>query len=282
MGFKSLAEAFAQTPTLTIFVVIAWTAFGLLIGSFLNVVIYRVPRSMSIALPPSHCPTCNTQLSALDNVPLLSWLVLRGRCRTCHVAISARYPAVELGTAVGFGLVAWAVGIRPAALALSLCWALGIVVSGIDLDGLAAGFVLLVLLWIGPVALVVISLVDANASRALAVVFSALAGGCIALLGEWLRSSESAGELPKGPTIARMSCVAAVTGAAAYLLPYAAALSIGWLILVLLTLRAPRQPAVDDRSIGDIVLRVRTSIPLWVLAAGSFAALAVGCAIYRI
>jgi len=99
----------------------------------------------------------------------------------------------------GFGLVAWAVGIRPAALALSLCWALGIVVSGIDLDGLAAGFVLLVLLWIGPVALVVISLVDANASRALAVVFSALAGGCIALLGEWLRSSESAGELPKGP-----------------------------------------------------------------------------------
>jgi len=56
MGFKSLAEAFAQTPTLTIFVVIAWTAFGLLIGSFLNVVIYRVPRSMSIALPPSHCP----------------------------------------------------------------------------------------------------------------------------------------------------------------------------------------------------------------------------------
>lgn len=73
--------------------------FGLAIGSFLNVVIYRVPRQLSIVSPRSACPTCSTPILERDNIPVLSWLLLRGRCRTCHSPISARYPLVELACA---------------------------------------------------------------------------------------------------------------------------------------------------------------------------------------
>jgi leader peptidase (prepilin peptidase)/N-methyltransferase len=78
---------------------------GLLIGSFLNVVIWRVPRGESVASPPSACPRCGHRIRARDNVPVLSWLLLRGRCRDCAAPISARYPLVEAGTALLFGLV---------------------------------------------------------------------------------------------------------------------------------------------------------------------------------
>ncbi len=72
---------------------------GLAVGSFLNVVIYRVPRHESIVSPPSTCPSCGSRIAARDNVPVLSWLLLRGRCRTCGESISWQYPAVELLTA---------------------------------------------------------------------------------------------------------------------------------------------------------------------------------------
>ena len=78
---------------------------GLAIGSFLNVVAYRVPLGRSIVAPPSACPGCGTHIRAADNVPVLSWVVLRGRCRTCRAPISARYPIVELATGVFFALV---------------------------------------------------------------------------------------------------------------------------------------------------------------------------------
>jgi leader peptidase (prepilin peptidase) / N-methyltransferase len=74
-------------------------AFGLLIGSFLNVVAYRLPRGESVLFPASHCPSCDTPIKPYDNVPVLSWLWLRGRCRSCQTAISARYPIVEAVTA---------------------------------------------------------------------------------------------------------------------------------------------------------------------------------------
>jgi leader peptidase (prepilin peptidase)/N-methyltransferase len=74
-------------------------AFGLIIGSFLNVVAYRLPRGESVAFPASHCPSCDTPIKPYDNVPVLSWLILRGRCRSCHSSISARYPIVEAVTA---------------------------------------------------------------------------------------------------------------------------------------------------------------------------------------
>ena len=74
--------------------------FGLLLGSFLNVVAYRLPRGESLAFPGSHCPSCETPIRPYDNVPVLSWLWLRGRCRACHDSISARYPVVEASTAL--------------------------------------------------------------------------------------------------------------------------------------------------------------------------------------
>ena len=73
---------------------------GLAIGSFLNVVVARVPLRRSIVSPPSACMSCGNELAWYDNIPLVSWLVLRGRCRTCGVRIAARYPAVELATAL--------------------------------------------------------------------------------------------------------------------------------------------------------------------------------------
>jgi leader peptidase (prepilin peptidase)/N-methyltransferase len=94
---------------------------GLAVGSFLNVVIYRVPRKESIVTPPSACPSCGTPIRAGDNIPVLSWLILRGKCRTCGAAISWQYPVLELLTAALFAGVAgrfgynWAV---PAYLAL--------------------------------------------------------------------------------------------------------------------------------------------------------------------
>ena len=72
--------------------------FGLLIGSFLNVVAWRVPRGESVVSPGSRCPGCGTPLKPYDNIPVVSWLLLRGRCRTCREPISARYPLVELAT----------------------------------------------------------------------------------------------------------------------------------------------------------------------------------------
>jgi leader peptidase (prepilin peptidase)/N-methyltransferase len=71
-------------------------AFGLIIGSFLNVVIHRLPRDESIVLPPSHCPQCGYQIRPYDNIPVVSYLLLRGRCRGCRAAISPLYPIVEL------------------------------------------------------------------------------------------------------------------------------------------------------------------------------------------
>lgn len=81
--------------------------FGSLIGSFLNVVIFRLPAGRSIVAPPSACGSCGARIRPWDNVPVFSWLVLRGRCRDCAAGISVRYPLVELGTAVFFGVVAW-------------------------------------------------------------------------------------------------------------------------------------------------------------------------------
>lgn len=79
---------------------------GLAIGSFLNVVIYRVPAGQSLSSPPSHCPRCNARIAWYDNIPVLSWLLLRGRCRQCNARISARYPIVESITCLAFILVA--------------------------------------------------------------------------------------------------------------------------------------------------------------------------------
>ena len=93
-------EALTGLPTYVIAAAVG--VVGAIIGSFLNVVIHRVPREESVAFPASHCPSCDTAIRPYDNIPVVSWAVLRGRCRACKAPISARYPAVELLTAVLF------------------------------------------------------------------------------------------------------------------------------------------------------------------------------------
>ncbi len=107
---------------------------GLLIGSFLNVVVYRVPRRESIVSPGSHCPACDRPIRWYDNVPLVSWLVLRGRCRDCGAAISWRYPAVELGTGVLFALAAAVEGPEPRLLLAWAFLAVLLAITMIDLE----------------------------------------------------------------------------------------------------------------------------------------------------
>jgi leader peptidase (prepilin peptidase) / N-methyltransferase len=107
---------------------------GACAGSFLNVVIWRVPRGESIVSPPSHCPNCDARIRARDNVPIASWLVLRGRCRDCGAPISVRYPLVEALVAVLFGAITAVNGVH-----WDLAWQLPlaavlVAVAAIDLD----------------------------------------------------------------------------------------------------------------------------------------------------
>jgi leader peptidase (prepilin peptidase)/N-methyltransferase len=147
--------------------------FGLAIGSFLNVVIHRLPKMMeedwraqcaelngapepappgryNLLVPRSHCPSCKTPLRAADNVPLVSWLVLRGKCAYCGARISARYPVVEAITALLSAAVAWRFGFGwQTALALVFTWSL-IALTFIDADTtLLPDDITLPLLWLG-------------------------------------------------------------------------------------------------------------------------------------
>jgi leader peptidase (prepilin peptidase) / N-methyltransferase len=112
------------------------TLLGLAIGSFLNVVIHRVPLGLSVVSPPSRCPSCGSRIRARHNLPVLGWLLLRGRCAACGGPISARYPLVELLTGVAFVLVTWRalqLGQGSFVPALLVFTALGIALAGIDL-----------------------------------------------------------------------------------------------------------------------------------------------------
>lgn len=108
--------------------------FGLAVGSFLNVVVHRVPRGESVARPPSACPKCGGRIRTRHNVPVLGWLVLRGRCADCAAPISGRYPLVEAATAVLFVAVAWRVADPATVPAYLYFTAVGIALALIDLD----------------------------------------------------------------------------------------------------------------------------------------------------
>ena len=107
---------------------------GLAIGSFLNVVVHRVPRGESVVSPPSACPTCSSAIRPRDNIPVAGWLLLKGKCRDCRAPISPRYPVVEAATGVLFAVMALRFGfdwVLPAYLYLA---AVGLALALIDLD----------------------------------------------------------------------------------------------------------------------------------------------------
>jgi len=128
------AELWARVPFH--FWSIVFLVFGGIVGSFLNVCIYRMPRGESVISPPSHCPQCNYSIPWYLNIPLLTWISLRGKCRNCGAPISPRYFLVELLTGLGF-LSCWVgFGKSSAALALIYCLVLAgfIVATFIDFE----------------------------------------------------------------------------------------------------------------------------------------------------
>jgi len=139
-------------PLPPLFGLVAAGAFGALIGSFLNVCIYRLPIGSSIVWPSSACPRCSRELSWYENVPIVSFLVLRARCRTCKAPISIRYPLIEALTSAMFVLAWWYYGPGPLLAARLVFGCLLIVLFAIDLEhhllpnvitlpGIAAGVV---------------------------------------------------------------------------------------------------------------------------------------------
>lgn len=175
------------------FGVVAAGLFGATVGSFLNVLIHRLPRGQSIVRPASHCPFCGATIRPLENVPLVSWLALRGKCRTCSARIPFRYPAVELITGLLWALLAWRAPTLSAffsgAFLVSACLALlaidaefQILPDAITLSGIAVGLAL--------------SLAPGPPSPAAALAGAALGGGALFLLGwvwEKLRGVEAMG-----------------------------------------------------------------------------------------
>jgi len=107
---------------------------GLLCGSFTNVLISRIPKGQEWVRTPSHCPRCSAPLAWYDNIPVVSWLWLRRRCRHCKAPISAQYPLVELTVAVLFGLVAWQFGLTFLAAALVYLAIVSVALAVIDLE----------------------------------------------------------------------------------------------------------------------------------------------------
>ena len=176
-----LIAIYADSPVLFACAVFV---FGLLVGSFLNVVIYRLPimldrewrsqateilgtadsaqttvvvERFNLVTPRSACPACKAPIKAWQNIPVISWLVLRGKCAACRAPISVRYPLVELTTGLMSAAVAWHFGFgSPAACALLVTWAL-IALTGIDVDHqLLPDGITLPLLWAGLLAAVAI------------------------------------------------------------------------------------------------------------------------------
>jgi leader peptidase (prepilin peptidase)/N-methyltransferase len=136
-----------------VFPVVMAAAFGAVFGSFLNVCIYRLPRARSIVWPDSACPLCDRPLAWFENVPIASYLALRGRCRSCKASISLRYPIVEALTALMFALGVWHYGLGVLLLSRLLLGCALIVLFAIDLEhhllpnvitlpGIVAGFAL--------------------------------------------------------------------------------------------------------------------------------------------
>jgi leader peptidase (prepilin peptidase)/N-methyltransferase len=152
-------------------------AFGLLVGSFLNVVGYRVPRGESIVFPASRCPHCGRSLQPWENVPVLSWLALRGRCSSCKAGISVRYPLVELLTGALFVLAVLEYGPTPAGVAACALCAVLVAVLFFDLDHLLIPDALVV-----PCAIFAFCLALSQGRAVAGLENAAIAGGVFAVI----------------------------------------------------------------------------------------------------
>ncbi len=179
---------------------------GLMVGSFLNVVVYRLPKRMSVVEPPSHCPSCETRLTLVDLVPVLSWVWLRGKCRHCGARISVRYPLVELSTGVLCAAAAGALGSvwpLPSVAVVVVC-AVG--ASIVDADGGAVPFAFAVVSALAAVALLPIAIVLGHTDRLIWAALGVLLGSLGAFFGD------RAGDSQRWTRIALLACLAWTAG----------------------------------------------------------------------
>ena len=218
-------------------VIAASAVLGLLLGSFANVAIHRIPAGESVVSPPSACPQCGHEIRWYDNVPVLSWLLLRGRCRDCGAAIAWRYPAVELAMAGLFALVAWRIGwswLLPGELLFA--WTL-LVLGVIDAETRRIPNRLTYPLT--PALLVLVAggaLLENNPGGALGALIAGLAvGGCLLLLALGVRGGMGMGDVKLGAFI---GVGLGVLGAGAVIVGVLAGFFLGGIVgLVLLVTR---------------------------------------------
>jgi len=215
--------------------------FGLFIGSFLNVVIYRVPRGLSIVRPPSHCPSCQTELAPYDNIPLLSWVVLKGRCRTCGASISPRYPTAELITALVFAGIALALPGPTALPSLLVVAGATIAAVAIDLDGVAIPWSVVYAGGVGALSLAAVSAGLGEPGRigwaalggGLAGIFSALAVRVSELGRSPATPPDSTVHPPRAPFVRVALVVASLGWSAGWLWPVGGPVLAGWALVAI-------------------------------------------------
>jgi leader peptidase (prepilin peptidase)/N-methyltransferase len=209
---------------------------GACVGSFLNVCILRLPNDQSLVRPPSTCPTCRQRIAWRDNIPIVSWLLLRGKCRWCHAPISVQYPLIEAAVAVLWVMAVVAYGPTVRALAAAL---LGTLLLGIAVTDARHYIIPDEFSWGGLVLGLGLSLAGGGAAF-LQAVLGAGAGFAllyaVALAGQWLFGEEAMG----GGDIKMMAMVGAFVGWKGVLLTLFTGALLGLLIFVPLTLRKKR------------------------------------------
>ena len=195
--------------SLELFVAIVAGVFGSLIGSFLNVCVYRLPRDESVVRPRSRCPKCGTMVVWYDNIPVVSWLALRGRCRTCANPISIQYPIVESVVALAWFGAFWLLGLTAEALsaALFITLLIGILLTDaqhfispdeMSLGGLGLGLVLAFFTPIGWKAALI------GAAAGFSLLWVVKAGGDLALKKGWIGGQEITDTLGEAEPVTAM------------------------------------------------------------------------------
>jgi leader peptidase (prepilin peptidase)/N-methyltransferase len=216
---------------------------GLFVGSFLNVVIYRTPLGLSVAAPRSFCPTCDRQLLWWENVPVVSWLSLRGHCHTCREPISIRYPLVEAVTGVAFAATTWALNGTITAAAYCALAATVIAVGLIEYGGQRSP---VAVAGIGTGLAEVVIVLSGAWQHHWAAVIGSVVGSVVALVAYGaLRGTDPDGSDPRGhgrSVLLPAACwvgglgpVAATAGASAWIVAYLACMAGAWAL--------SRQPA---------------------------------------
>lgn len=211
--------------------------FGLAFGSFLNVCILRLPHDQSLVRPGSSCPSCGTRIAWYDNIPVLSWLLLRGRCRHCGASISLQYPLIELVVGLGWAAALLVWGLTPRAIAGAV---LGTILLGIAVTDARHYIIPDEFTWGGLILGLILALVAGGGPGLVRALLGAAAGFAllyfVAFVGQLMFKEEAMG----GGDIKMMAMVGAFLGWQGVLLTVFLGALLGTLVFVPLTLRRKR------------------------------------------